>query len=107
MGDNYLLDSVQKMAQLAKACTHENPQLRPCVRSIVVALMTLSLSTKDWDVGSFDDNQTLKQEIYIALTFPFICDIGSLKCLLSEFCGLDARAMAMAEELSQKTLTGA
>nr|GEY78342.1 LysM domain receptor-like kinase 3 [Tanacetum cinerariifolium] len=29
MGDNYPLDSVRKMAQLAKACTHENPQLRP------------------------------------------------------------------------------
>ncbi|GKF85883.1 hypothetical protein Tco_0253710, partial [Tanacetum coccineum] len=47
------------MAQLAKACTHENPQLRPSMRSIVVALMTLSSSTEDWDVGSFYDNQTL------------------------------------------------
>ncbi|GJR89297.1 retrovirus-related pol polyprotein from transposon TNT 1-94 [Tanacetum coccineum] len=59
MGDNYPLDSVRKMAQLAKACTHENPQLRPSMRSIVVALMTLSSSTEDWDVGSFYDNQTL------------------------------------------------
>ncbi|GKA40631.1 hypothetical protein Tco_0733224 [Tanacetum coccineum] len=48
-----------RMAQLAKACTHENPQLRPSMRSIVVALMTLSSSTEDWDVGSFYDNQTL------------------------------------------------
>lgn len=47
------------MAQLAKACTHENPQLRPSMRSIVVALMTLSSSTEDWDVGSFYENQTL------------------------------------------------
>ncbi|KAF9587558.1 hypothetical protein IFM89_004016 [Coptis chinensis] len=57
--DNYPIDSVCKMAQLAKACTHENPQLRPSMRSIVVALMTLSSSTEDWDVGSFYENQAL------------------------------------------------
>nr|AWI66667.1 lysine motif-containing receptor-like kinase 1-1 protein [Vitis vinifera]WBP50028.1 LysM receptor-like kinase 1-1 [Vitis vinifera] len=57
--DNYPLDSVRKMAQLAKACTQENPQLRPSMRTIVVALMTLSSSTEDWDVGSFYDNQAL------------------------------------------------
>ncbi|MBA0548315.1 hypothetical protein Golob_019423, partial [Gossypium lobatum] len=50
LGDNYPLDAVFKMAQLAKACTKENPQLRPSMRSIVVALMTLSSSTEDWDV---------------------------------------------------------
>ncbi|KAE8684638.1 Chitin elicitor receptor kinase 1 [Hibiscus syriacus] len=59
LGDNYPLDAVFKMAQLAKACTHENPQLRPSMRSIVVALMTLSSSTEDWDVGSFYENQAL------------------------------------------------
>ncbi|KAF3443434.1 hypothetical protein FNV43_RR13116 [Rhamnella rubrinervis] len=59
LGDNYPLDAVRKMAQLAKACTHENPQLRPSMRSIVVALMTLSSATEDWDVGSFYDNQNL------------------------------------------------
>ncbi|XP_076904284.1 lysM domain receptor-like kinase 3 [Bidens hawaiensis] len=59
LGENYPLDSVRKMAQLAKACTHENPQLRPSMRSIVVALMTLSSSTEDWDVGSFYENQTI------------------------------------------------
>lgn len=57
LGDNYPLDSVRKMAQLAKACTHENPQLRPSMRSIVVALMTLSSSTEEWDVGAFYGNQ--------------------------------------------------
>ncbi|XP_039052562.1 lysM domain receptor-like kinase 3 [Hibiscus syriacus] len=57
--ENYTLDAVFKMAQLAKACTHENPQLRPSMRSIVVALMTLSSSTEDWDVGSFYENQAL------------------------------------------------
>ncbi|BFG26083.1 hypothetical protein CerSpe_123570 [Prunus speciosa] len=59
LGDNYPLDSVRKMAQLAKACTHENKDLRPSMRSIVVALMTLSSSTGDWDVGSFYENQAL------------------------------------------------
>ncbi|KAK1418177.1 hypothetical protein QVD17_27319 [Tagetes erecta] len=47
LGDNYPLDSVHKMAQLANACTHEDPRQRPSMRSIVVALMTLSSSTKD------------------------------------------------------------
>ncbi|CAN1232592.1 LysM domain receptor-like kinase 3 [Linum perenne] len=59
LADNYPLDAVRKMAQLAKACTQENPQLRPSMRSIVVALMTLSSATEDWDVGSFYDNQAL------------------------------------------------
>ncbi|XP_050205885.1 lysM domain receptor-like kinase 3 [Mercurialis annua] len=59
LGDSYPFDSVRKMAQLAKACTQENPQLRPSMRSIVVALMTLSSSTEDWDVGSFYENQAL------------------------------------------------
>ncbi|XP_012080618.1 lysM domain receptor-like kinase 3 isoform X3 [Jatropha curcas] len=59
LGDNYTFDSVRKMAQLAKACTQENPLLRPSMRSIVVALMTLSSSTEDWDVGSFYENQAL------------------------------------------------
>ncbi|MBA0637551.1 hypothetical protein Godav_029114, partial [Gossypium davidsonii] len=59
LGDNYPLDSVFKMAQLAKACTQENPQLRPSMRSIVVALMTLSSTTEDWDVGTFYENQAV------------------------------------------------
>uniref|UniRef100_A0A6M2EYS8 non-specific serine/threonine protein kinase n=1 Tax=Populus davidiana TaxID=266767 RepID=A0A6M2EYS8_9ROSI len=59
LGEDYPVDSVRKMAQLGKACTQENPQLRPSMRSIVVALMTLSSSTEDWDVGSFYENQAL------------------------------------------------
>lgn len=59
LGDDYPLDSVCKVAQLAKACTHENPQLRPSMRSIVVALMTLSSSTEDWDIGSFYENHLM------------------------------------------------
>ncbi|KAK6932775.1 Serine-threonine/tyrosine-protein kinase, catalytic domain [Dillenia turbinata] len=57
--DNYPLDSIYKMAQLARACTQELPQLRPSMRSIVVALMTLSSATEDWDVGSFYENTAL------------------------------------------------
>ncbi|KAI9177124.1 hypothetical protein LWI28_011355 [Acer negundo] len=59
LGDNYPLDSVLKMAQLAKVCTQELPQLRPSMRSIVVALMTLSSTTEDWDVGYFYENHAL------------------------------------------------
>ncbi|KAL5097424.1 hypothetical protein RYX36_001751 [Vicia faba] len=59
LGENYPIDSVFKMCRLAKACTHENPQLRPSMRSIVVALMTLSSAAEDWDVGSFYENQAL------------------------------------------------
>ncbi|KAK7277130.1 hypothetical protein RIF29_18280 [Crotalaria pallida] len=59
LGDNYPIDSVRKLAQLGKACTQDNPQLRPSMRSIVVALMTLSSTTDDWDVGSFYENQNL------------------------------------------------
>ncbi|KAG5551715.1 hypothetical protein RHGRI_009956 [Rhododendron griersonianum] len=59
LGDGYPIDSVRKLAQLAKACTQENPLLRPSMRSAVVALMTLSSSTEDWDVGSFYENQAL------------------------------------------------
>ncbi|ESR63029.1 hypothetical protein CICLE_v10017678mg, partial [Citrus x clementina] len=59
LGDDYPIDSVRKMARLARACTQENPQLRPSMRAIVVALMTLSSSTEDWDIGSFYENQGL------------------------------------------------
>ncbi|KAJ4982110.1 hypothetical protein NE237_032947 [Protea cynaroides] len=59
LGDDYPLDSVLKMAQLAMACTQENPELRPSMRSIVVALMTLSSTTEDWDIRAFYGNQPL------------------------------------------------
>ncbi|KAK3445898.1 hypothetical protein EUGRSUZ_A01103 [Eucalyptus grandis] len=59
LGDDYPLDSVWKVAMLAKACTQENPQPRPSMRSIAVALMTLSSSTEDWDVGHFYENHSL------------------------------------------------
>ncbi|XP_043689469.1 chitin elicitor receptor kinase 1-like [Telopea speciosissima] len=59
LGNDYPLDAVLKMAQLAEACTKENPQLRPTMRSIVVALMTLSSSTEEWDVRAFYGNQAM------------------------------------------------
>ncbi|XP_069147664.1 lysM receptor-like kinase 13 isoform X2 [Solanum lycopersicum] len=42
--DDYPLDSVYKMAQLAKSCTEKNPEMRPTMKSVVVALMALSSS---------------------------------------------------------------
>eukprot|EP00261_Vitis_vinifera_P036915 XP_019078158.1 PREDICTED: lysM domain receptor-like kinase 3 isoform X6 [Vitis vinifera] len=59
LGNDYPLDLIWKMAQLAKACTQEDPQLRPSMQSVVVALMTLSSSTEDWDVRSVYENKAL------------------------------------------------
>ncbi|KAK4347616.1 hypothetical protein RND71_033955 [Anisodus tanguticus] len=59
LGDDHPLDSVWKVALLAKACTNENPQLRPSMRSIVVALMTISSSTADWNIAAFYEKQGL------------------------------------------------
>ncbi|KAL8239384.1 hypothetical protein R6Q59_015951 [Mikania micrantha] len=50
---------IDLMAQLAKACTHEDPRLRPSMRHVVVALMTLSSFTEDWNISSFYENKTL------------------------------------------------
>ncbi|RYR00203.1 hypothetical protein Ahy_B07g088307 isoform B [Arachis hypogaea] len=59
LGDNYSIESVYKMAQLAKACTEGDPQRRPKMRSVVVALMTLSSTTENWDIASFYENPAL------------------------------------------------
>lgn len=59
LGDDYPLDSVRQLAELAKACTEENPQLRPSMRSVVVALTTLSSTTENWDINSFYGNAGL------------------------------------------------
>ncbi|XP_058748319.1 lysM domain receptor-like kinase 3 isoform X4 [Vicia villosa] len=55
--ENYPIDSVLKMAQLGRACTRDNPLLRPSMRSLVVALMTLSSHTDDDD--TFYENPSL------------------------------------------------
>ncbi|XP_065638183.1 LOW QUALITY PROTEIN: chitin elicitor receptor kinase 1 [Quercus suber] len=59
LGDDYPFDSVCKLVELANACTQEDPQLRPSMRSIVVALMSLSSSTEDLNFGSFYENPAL------------------------------------------------
>ncbi|XP_057726156.1 chitin elicitor receptor kinase 1-like isoform X1 [Arachis stenosperma] len=59
LGDNYSIESVYKMAQLARACTEGDPQRRPKMRSVVVALMTLSSTTENWDIASFYENPAL------------------------------------------------
>ncbi|XP_049934071.1 chitin elicitor receptor kinase 1 [Nymphaea colorata] len=59
LGDSYPIDSVYKMAELGKLCTQESPQDRPPMRSVVVALMALSSSSEDWDVGTFYENKAL------------------------------------------------
>nr|XP_027062925.1 lysM domain receptor-like kinase 3 [Coffea arabica] len=46
LGDNYPIESVSKMFQLAKLCTHKKPESRPSMRSVVVALMALSCPKK-------------------------------------------------------------
>ncbi|KAK2377406.1 lysM domain receptor kinase [Trifolium repens] len=56
LGDNYSIDSVYNIAKLAKACTMKDPQLRPTMRSVVVALMTLTSTTEDWNISSFFEN---------------------------------------------------
>nr|BAF98605.1 CM0545.460.nc [Lotus japonicus] len=59
LGENYPIDSVLKIAQLGRACTRDNPLLRPSMRSLVVALMTLSSLTEDCDDESSYESQTL------------------------------------------------
>ncbi|XP_058007385.1 chitin elicitor receptor kinase 1 isoform X2 [Hevea brasiliensis] len=48
LGDNYPFDVVLKMARLARACTRDDPESRPSMRSVLYSLMTLSSLTEDW-----------------------------------------------------------
>nr|WIL59888.1 nodulation protein [Melilotus officinalis] len=59
LGDNYPIDHVFKMAQLAKICTNSDPQQRPNMSSVVVALTTLTSTTEDWDITSIYKNPNL------------------------------------------------
>jgi chitin elicitor receptor kinase 1 len=47
------------MTVLARACTQEDPKARPTMRSIVVALMTLSSTSEFWDMNAIQENQGL------------------------------------------------
>jgi chitin elicitor receptor kinase 1 len=44
---------------LARACTQEDPKSRPTMRSIVVALMTLSSTSELWDMNAVQENEGL------------------------------------------------
>lgn len=44
---------VLQMVELARTCTQDNPELRPSMRSVVVALNSFSSTTETWDIGSF------------------------------------------------------
>ncbi|KAG0566925.1 hypothetical protein KC19_7G097400 [Ceratodon purpureus] len=48
--NDYPLDAVWKMAQLARRCTSHAPDSRPTMRFAVVQLMTLASTTQEWDV---------------------------------------------------------
>ncbi|KAG0623925.1 hypothetical protein M758_3G211600 [Ceratodon purpureus] len=56
--DDYPIDAVWKMAQLARRCTQESPELRPSMRYAVVQLMTLASATQEWDRGDFVDKNS-------------------------------------------------
>ncbi|CAD6264884.1 unnamed protein product [Miscanthus lutarioriparius] len=59
LGKDYPIDSILKMTVLARACTQEDPKARPTMRSIVVALMTLSSTSEFWDMNAIQENQGL------------------------------------------------
>lgn len=48
-----------QMADLAKACTESDPQRRPNMSSVVVALTTLTSTTEEWDITSLYNNPSL------------------------------------------------
>ncbi|XP_058746812.1 lysM domain receptor-like kinase 3 [Vicia villosa] len=52
LGDNYSIDSINKMAQLAKACTARDPKRRPRMRDVVVSLMKLYSTIDDESMTS-------------------------------------------------------
>ncbi|CAJ2653707.1 unnamed protein product [Trifolium pratense] len=58
LGENYSIDSINKMARLAKACINQDPKRRPTMRSVVVSLMTLNSTIYDYD-GSRADSASL------------------------------------------------
>lgn len=59
LGEDYPIDSILKLTVLARACTQEDPKSRPTMRSMVVALMTLSSTSEFWDMNAIQENQGL------------------------------------------------
>ena len=45
-----------QMVELARSCTQENPENRPSMRSVVVALMSFTSTTRNWDIGFLDEH---------------------------------------------------
>jgi chitin elicitor receptor kinase 1 len=69
--DDYPLDAVWKVAQLAEHCTRANAKNRPTMRFVVVQLMTLADTiTQGWEMSSFPrdsmstDSGILRSEQY-------------------------------------------
>nr|ARX80053.1 LykX receptor-like kinase [Pisum sativum]ATQ39299.1 LysM domains-containing receptor-like kinase [Pisum sativum] len=56
LGDNYSIDSISKMTQLAKDCTNRDPKGRPRMRVVVVSLMKLNSSI---DEGNMRGSEAL------------------------------------------------
>ncbi|CAK9221795.1 unnamed protein product [Sphagnum troendelagicum] len=70
--DDYPLDAVWKVAELAEHCTRTNARNRPTMRFVVVQLMTLAdTTTQGWEMSSFPrdsmstDSGILSSEPYI------------------------------------------
>ncbi|RLN04534.1 chitin elicitor receptor kinase 1-like [Panicum miliaceum] len=59
LGEDYPMDSILKLTMLARACTQEDPKARPTMRSIVVALMSLSSTSELWDMNAVQENEGL------------------------------------------------
>ncbi|CAN1232586.1 LysM domain receptor-like kinase 3 [Linum perenne] len=53
LGNEYPFDSIRKMAELGRACTRAKPEMRPSMRSIVIALTAISSASQAWNPEAF------------------------------------------------------
>ncbi|KAL9263442.1 LysM domain receptor-like kinase 3-like protein [Drosera capensis] len=60
LGDDYPSESIYKMAMLARACTLDDPKLRPNMRAVYVALETLSTNAENCSTALFISDEVLK-----------------------------------------------
>nr|WIL59891.1 nodulation protein [Melilotus officinalis] len=75
LGNNYSIDSISKMAQLAKACTNRDPRQRPRMRAVVVSLMNLN-STIDDERST--DERALREAGFTEQRIPLALDSGGI-----------------------------
>ncbi|XP_058732847.1 lysM domain receptor-like kinase 3 [Vicia villosa] len=61
LGNNYSIDSINKMAQLAKDCTNRDPKRRPRMRVVVVSLMKLNSTIDDGSMTSSEALSPIKE----------------------------------------------